>query len=67
MQTTDQVQSKLQELHLNYGSIVEDYTELEISNDKLEKQVSNLQAAAPITTIEKVYDKSISNKGGQRT
>ena len=31
MQTTDQVQSKLQELHLNYGSIVEDYAKLEIS------------------------------------
>ena len=45
MQTTDQVQSKLQELHLNYGSIVEDYAELEISHGKLEKQVCDLLAA----------------------
>ena len=29
--------------------------------------MSNLQAAAPSTAIEKVYDKSISNKGGQGT
>ena len=29
--------------------------------------MSDLQAASPITKIEKVHDKSISNKGGQRT
>ena len=67
IQTVQQVQFKLQELHSNYDIIVENHANLEISNGKLEKQVSDLQAAAPITTIEKVYDKSISNKGGQKT
>ena len=65
MQTVQKVQFKLQELHhLNYDIIVDNHAEVEISNGKLEKQVSDLLAAAPITTIEKVYDKSISNKGG---
>ena len=67
IQTVQQVQFKLQELHSSYDIIVENHANLEISNGKLEKQVSDLQAAAPITKIEKVYDKSISNKGGQKT
>ena len=67
IETVQQVQFKLQELHSNYEIIVENHANLEISNGKLEKQVSDLQAAAPITKIEKVYDKSISNKGGQKT
>ena len=54
MQTVQQVQKKLQELHSNYDIIVENHAKLEISNGKLEKQVSDLLAAAPITTIEKV-------------
>ena len=67
IQTVQQVQFQLQELHSSYDIIVENHADLEISNDKLEKQVSDLQAASPITKIEKVHDKSISNKGGQRT
>ena len=48
MQTVEQVQFKLQELHLNYETIVDNHTKLEISNGQLEKKVSDLLAAAPI-------------------
>ena len=57
IQTVQQVQFKLQKLHSNYDIIVENHDDLESSNGKLEKQVSDLKAAAPITTIEKVYNK----------
>ena len=46
MQTVEQVQYKLQQLHLNYETIVEveDHAKLEISSGKLEKKVSDLLA-----------------------
>jgi hypothetical protein len=44
MQTVEQVQYKLQQLHLNYETIVEDQAKLEIGSGKLEKQVSDLLA-----------------------
>ena len=46
MQKVEQVQYKLQQLHLNYETIVEveDHAKLEISSGKLEKKVSDLLA-----------------------
>ena len=67
IKTVQQVELKLLELSLNNNLIVQNNVELEITNNELEKKVRDLSAAAPINIIEKVYDKSLSNKGGQKT
>ena len=59
--------ARLYELDLNHNTIVEDNAELEIINNKLEKQVSELLAAATINIIKKTYDNIFTNKGGQKT
>ena len=42
-----------QQITLSHKTIVEDNAELEITNDRLEKQTSELSAAASINTQEK--------------
>ena len=62
-ETLDRAERELKLLNFNHGTIVKDNVALEIINDKLEKRLSRWS----IETIEKVYDKSLSSKGGQKT